>query len=199
MTFVCIFAMECLGAAMAIRYFNSDDLFVSWCSPILQPFANAIVDGDCNIYAVDDEPFKGVGCIELPGLMQKGWLRATAIGMPFLMVTQLVDLGILLFVTSSYRSANKVKMRRPWSTMILGQLLIVFVCIYGCIHAYNLPGSITKDITIITQDGNNLTVCSATLAAAGLRGSIIAWTDGVFSGLGSLYYGPVDQLPLRSI
>jgi hypothetical protein len=192
-TFAVILTLEVLGAIMAISHFNEPGLTASWCSPILQPFAKAVIDADCNDYPVTIRSFTGVGCIELPASMQQGWLRVTAILTPCLILTQLVDFCTLLYVTSRYKRANPPSRnwQRPWLTMLLGQFLIAFVPIYGCIHAYNLPGPITEMVNVVTQNPD-LSVCIAEFSAAGLRGSIISWTDGVFEGLGSLYYGPVD-------
>ena len=160
---------------------------VSWCSPIFQPFSVAVLDGNCNVYPVQQTHNKGVGCILIKGTLQMQWLKATAVGSGISIGLELIDV-IILATTKSSKRHRGVKMRRPWCTMIAGLVALGLFLVFGVVYSSTLPAGITQTVWLIVDTGEP-SIWSAHLTTAGLRGALIGWNDGVFSGWHQTYFG----------
>lgn len=188
--FVVIFILQCLRlhAAIVARKGGKSPL-VSWCSPTFQPFGVAIVDGDCHVYQINQSLSRGIGCIQIPGVWQRQWLTGTVVGTGLSLALEIIDLIILSLVRGDQRWRG-MKMKRPWTTMICGVVILAITLFYGIQYASMLPPGITERVNIAVNV-NGTKAFNAQLASAGLRGTIIGWNDGLFESWKGVYTGSV--------
>ncbi|MCJ1384443.1 hypothetical protein MMC17_007559 [Xylographa soralifera] len=179
--------LQILGVDRAVRGVQGSTPLVSWCCPIFQPFGIAVLDGNCDIYPIDQNFVKGVGCIVIPGVRQMSWLKATAAGTALGLILEVVDICLLSFVHTKARWRG-MKMRRPWCTMFGGLTVLGMILVYGIIYASTLPPGISEKIWVV-QNADEPTLWAGELTAAGLRGAMIGWNDGIFSSWRTAYYG----------
>lgn len=184
---ITVFTLQLLGLHHAILAAAQPSPSVSWCSPIFQPFGLAVLDGDCNVWPIQQTFAKGVGCILIPGHQQMAWLKATVAGTGLSLALEFVDIAILATVHSGTRWRG-VKMRRPWCTMFGGLAVLGLILVFGVVYSTILPPGISEKVWIVT-DAGAVTVYQGELGTAGLRGAMIGWNDGVFQGWGSTYFG----------
>jgi hypothetical protein len=61
-------------------------------------------------------------------------------------------------------------------------------------HSMYLPDGLSQSILIFRHDpsSDSFGVCVGQVHAAGLRGAILGWTDGLLDLLKRLYYGPLS-------
>jgi hypothetical protein len=186
--FVVVIVLQILGlrAAVAARKGGKSPL-VSWCSPTFQPFGVATVDGDCHVYKINQSISRGIGCIQIPGVWQRQWLTGTIVGTVMSLTFEFVDLFILYQVdgTKKWRS---VKMKRPWTTMICGLVILATTLFYGLQYASMLPPGVTERVTVAVNV-NGTKAFDAHLTSSGLRGTIIGWNDGLFESWKVAYSG----------
>lgn len=184
---ITVFVLQIFGLSHAVRAAKATAPSVSWCSPIFQPFGIAVLDGNCNVWPIQQTFSKGVGCILIPGLQQKSWLEATVAGSSIAIVLELLDIIILASVHSGTRWRG-VKMRRPWLTMFSGLAVLGLTLVFGVVYASILPPGISQKVWVVTYAGT-MTIYEGQLGTAGLRGAMIAWNDGVFQAWGTTYFG----------
>ncbi|KAI9797956.1 MAG: hypothetical protein M1833_005012 [Piccolia ochrophora] len=186
--FVVVIVLQILGlhAAVVARKAGKSPL-VSWCSPTFQPFGVATLDGDCHVYNIDQSISRGIGCIKIPGVWQRQWLTGTVVGTAMSLVFQFIDL-IILYLVGGTRKWRGVKMKRPWTTMISGLVILCITLFYGLQYASMLPPGITERVTIAVEV-NGTKAFNAKLTSAGLRGTIIGWNDGLFESWHGSYTG----------
>lgn len=186
--FVVVIILQILGlhAAIVARKAEKSPL-VSWCSPTFQPFGVATIDGDCHVYKINQSITRGIGCIQIPGVWQRQWLTGTIVGTAMSLAFEFVDLFILYKVdgTKKWRS---VKMKRPWTTMICGLVILAITLFYGLQYASMLPPGVTERVTVAVNV-NGIKAFNAHLTSSGLRGAIIGWNDGVFESWKGTYTG----------
>lgn len=188
MLLIAVVVVQILGLAHAVSASRASiEPMVSWCSPILQPFGIAVLDGNCDLDSVEQSSTKGIGCIHLPGARQKAWLKATMAGISLGLIFEAIDIGILAVVHGSARWRG-VKMRRPWFTIFGGLAALGVILICGIMHAYSLPLGITARVWVVTKAGGPA-IYTGTLQPSGIRGAIIGWNDGVFQSWRELYVG----------
>lgn len=185
---VTIFVLQILGIIRAVAGAQGPAPLVSSCSPIFQPYGIAVLDGNCNIYSIEQNFLKGVGCIYMPGTRQMSWLKATVAGTSLALIFQTVDICLLTMVHSKARWRG-TKMRRPWCSMFSGLAILGLLLIYGIQYATTLPPGISERIGVV-QSAEIPSVATANLVPAGLRGALLAWNDGIFNSWGVQYYGP---------
>lgn len=188
--FIAVLVLQLLGLVKAARAVgaSSEPPLVPWCSPLFQPLGKAVVDGSCNVYEISQSTRKGLGCILLPGHWQQQWLKGTIAGIVIELFTELIDLLILTLVNGKRKIFQEVKMKRPWATIFSGLVVLIVTLIYGINYSLDLPPGITSRVTVLT-DFQGPASYIGELTSAGLRGTIIGWTDGVFEGWKSTYYG----------
>lgn len=196
--FCLVVSLLCLGGLVALQIIGMIQAFlaystrrheqfqVPWCSPAFQ-LGTKIFDRNCNVYPIDNRVGLGIGCIELPGKMGS-WLLTTGMIVAFELLGQLVDLAILTWAHAE-STFQGVKMKRPWVTMILGLGIWGVLIGAGIVQTQKQPIITGPQLGIVTTSGN----CTCAVYPGGLRSSIIAWSDGVFNGWGSLYAGSVPS------
>ena len=185
--FITVIILQILGIAKARAALKGGIPDVQWCSPIFQPFGIAVLDGNCNVFPVEQTFNKGLGCIKIPGAQQMQWLRATSIGTGLSIGLEFIDVIILALVHGSARHRG-VKMRRPWCTMIAGLVALGLFLVFGVVYSSTLPAGISQKVWLIIDTGEP-SIWSASLSTTGLRGALIGWNDGVFSGWRRTYFG----------
>lgn len=55
-----VFMLQVFGLSYAVGAAKHTAPSVSWCSPIFQPFGVAVLDGDCNVWSIEQTFTKGV-------------------------------------------------------------------------------------------------------------------------------------------
>ena len=141
--FLVVFGLQIPGfqATSKLAHANKVPL-VQWCSPLLQPFGVALIDGDCHIYTVvRHQRSVGVGCVLIPGTQQKAWIMLTLVVCSMALVVEAVDLLMLILVDTKSKW-NGVKMKRPWCTMFGG--LVVLGIVLGYVYANSTAGDLGK-------------------------------------------------------
>lgn len=79
-------------------------------------------------------------------------------------------------------------MRRPWATMFCGIAVLGLIFVFGVVYSETLPPGIAERVWVV-DDAGILGINEGLLGVAGLRGAIIGWNDGLFSGWGKRYFG----------
>ncbi|KAF7539912.1 hypothetical protein G7054_g1772 [Neopestalotiopsis clavispora] len=184
-------SLQIIGLVSAIIGLRvRDTLESTWCSPMFESFAINLLDGNCHLHSVSSSASRGIGCIKLSGATQAGWLVGTVGVLATSLALELVDLIVLTLVASKQRWRG-VKMRRPWCTMFCGVTILVFYVIYGLLEASRLPSGMPEVVWVFRKEPSLgiETVCRGTVTPAGVRGSIMGWTDGFLSNWGSTYFG----------
>ena len=182
--FFCLVSLQIVALSFAFIQKGPPGPFVeSWCSPAFQ-LGTMVYDYTCKNYTVTPTS-NSTGCIKIPGAQQQ-WLTATKAIVIIELLIELIDLVILVGASNKMKIRDVVKMKRPWCTMFFG--VGVWAALIG------LAIFQTKEYPLNGHEmamGNGLSVnCKSTIYAGGLRGTIIAWSDSVFSSWGGTYYGP---------
>jgi hypothetical protein len=80
--------------------------------------------------------------------------------------------------------------KAPVVTMVFGGFVMLVLVIIGWIQMTNLPTGLNSGVLGIVGsdfiDGTNNTrnaSCLVTTYAGGVRGTLLAWTDGIFTGI----------------
>jgi hypothetical protein len=101
-------------------------------------------------------------------------------------VIEVIDAMILLNVNAERKVWKDIEKKRPWCTMVFGIGVLVAIIGLGVHQSVQFPLPGNQVAIIGVSEGT----CTSTLYYGGLRGSIIAWCDGIFGRFISLYYGP---------
>ena len=188
LSFIAVLVLQVLGLVKAIQAIHSEPPLVEWCSPLFQPFGIVALDGDDHAYSIIQDSNKGIGCIAIAGVWQRGWLKGTAALLIVELVFEFVDTMILINVSSSQRWRG-VKMRRPWCSIFLGMMVLFVTLVCGLFFASELPPEITKSVTVVMESRGLVGSYDILLTNAGLRGAILGWSDGLFKSWQSTYFG----------
>lgn len=188
LSFIAVVALQVLGLVKAAQAIRPDPPLVEWCSPLLQPFGITALDGDGHAYTIIQDSNKGIGCIEIPGVWQRSWVKGTVAVTALELVFELFDTIILMTVGSSTRW-REVKMKRPWFTIFLGMIVLLVTLICGIFFAGELPPEITKNVTVIMESNGIVGNYEIVLTNSGLRGAVIGWSDGLFESWRTTYFG----------
>jgi len=75
--------------------------------------------------------------------------------------------------------------------MFFGIIILVVIIMMGYFDTSTLPVGMTKDIFVYGNDpgSGSVYVCHGTVTPGGLRGAIIAWTDGILQSWKTVYSG----------
>lgn len=79
-------------------------------------------------------------------------------------------------------------MKRPWTTMVSGLVVLGVTLFFGLQYASMLPPGITGRVTVAV-DVDGMKAFDARLTSAGLRGTILGWNDGLFESWRESYTG----------
>jgi hypothetical protein len=188
-----LLTLQTYGLAAAVHGKNSkEDIRVKWCSPAFRDFAIAVKTGNCATYPVIDADSSGIGCIKIPATQQRNWLVGTIIALVLAIVCQIVDTVLLL--SAGGKSCRGVTLQRPWLTMFGGGIILIVLISISASNSIRLPEGITETVWIYRKDPSTAAgrVCQGTLKYPGLRGSLIGYEDGIFSGWSATYFGGVN-------
>lgn len=188
LSFIAVLVLQVLGLVKAIQAIQREPPLVEWCSPLFQPFGIVALDGDGHAYSIIQDSNKGIGCIAIAGVWQRGWLKGTVALLIVELVFEFLDTMILINVSSSQRWRG-VKMRRPWCSIFLGMMVLLVTLICGLFFASQLPPEITKSVTVVMESRGFIGSYEILLTNAGLRGAILGWSDGLFKSWRSTYFG----------
>lgn len=188
LSFIAVVILQLLGLVKAAQAIQPGPPLAQWCSPLFQPFGITALDGDGHAYAIIQSSNKGIGCIGIPGVWQRQWLKGTVAVLILELVFQLLDTVVLTLVSSSAKWRG-VKMRRPWFSIFLGMLVLLVMLICGIFFASELPPEITKSVKVITESEGKVGSYDIVLINAGLRGAILGWSDGLFENWRTTYFG----------
>lgn len=185
--FLLLITLQLVGLTYANKGYDISlhkSLNESWCSPAFQVSQAVYDSSSCQMFNIT-QTLVGTGCIDIPG-DQQAWLDGVRVVLIFEIVFQLLDLSIMIAVKSSSH-CREIKLKRPWCTMGFG--IVVWVALIG-IGYYRASVYYPLDSRILViEGGTTVENCTVVLNPAGLRGSIIAWSDGVMSGWNSVYFG----------
>ena len=186
--FVLVIALQVIGLVFAILANRKSELpEVNWCSTLFQPLGIVVVDRDCNVYDVRQNSNKGIGCIKLPGIYQQNWLKATIAVLIIEIILEIVDF-VILYCVDINTKWRKAKMKRPWTTLFSGLIVLIGILICGIMYSSTLPPKITDKVMVLA-DIRGPASYNVVLTSAGLRGSIIGWNDGLFESWKATYFG----------
>jgi hypothetical protein len=79
--------------------------------------------------------------------------------------------------------------------MFAGIIILIIIATFGVFNSMQLPGDISQSVIVYRDDksSDSLAACRGIIYAAGLRGAILGWTDGVFDVWNTTYYGPAGS------
>jgi hypothetical protein len=157
-------------------------LQTSWCSPAFQ-LGNGTFDAECTLFPITQFETLGVACVSVPG-NQGTWLGWTAIGVLALLILEFVEMTIL-FTPWFRRLRVGHGYRAPIATTLAGIVVWVAFIVVGFYQMKVLPPGLSESRLGITGEMEG-GMCAFDAFPAELRGSIIAWSDGIFGGW-SLY------------
>ncbi|KAF9877874.1 hypothetical protein CkaCkLH20_04450 [Colletotrichum karsti] len=190
MLLITLLVLQLIGLALAAKGRNVENLKARWCSPMFQSAESTLVSCDTAPLLVDKSASQGIGCISLPADEQYHWLRATVAVLSLSLVFELFDGAILVMVGNNTRWW-RARMKRPWFTMFTGNAVLLCILIVGVVSSSQLPSSVNRVVWVFKyeQSLHSAVVCRGTLISAGVRGSIIGWTDGFLQSWGKTYGG----------
>jgi hypothetical protein len=75
--------------------------------------------------------------------------------------------------------------------MFFGIIILIVIITFGIFNSSSLPAGMTKDVWVFSDNigGGEVSVCRGGVHPAGLRGSILGWTDGMLQGWKTVYLG----------
>jgi hypothetical protein len=187
---IALTVLQLIGLQNAVEGRRQPKVHASWCSPIFQAFAITVVDGNCNVHQLTPSASKGIGCILIPGDYQNAWLTVTVALLSVSLIFQCID--ILLLVASEGRDRCRgAKLQRPWFSMFTGILILFILLLFGVFTASTMPPHTTEGVTVFRVEPSlgGMTACRGKLTPAGVRGSILGWTDGFLHCFNATYYG----------
>lgn len=186
--FVFLIILQLVGliyTAIGVHVASEPGIQESWCSPAFLD-RNYVSDLSCHNYTITPEPGNGIGCIQVAGT-QSGFLNATLTVLVIELVLEILDGALLLMAKTDAKLLKSVKLKRPWFTMFFG--IGVWLALIGIGVAREENGALPLNGNHVVLSGGAEATCQTVLYSAGLRGAIIAWSDGAFSSFGSVYEG----------
>lgn len=155
-----ILALQILSVIYAQKGILSPPITVEWYSP-LSLHEVAVQTGQHTVFLIRYDAKKGIGCIQLPAMLQSRFLYAIFIFVIISPVLELLDLAILLGVNSKYRILGGAKLKRPWLTMTAGIAALIVVGVFSIMLATSLPVDVTRNVLLAAsmgEEGFTLTV-----------------------------------------
>jgi hypothetical protein len=172
------------GLAFSIIRFgarNGLQLQKTWCSPAFQ-LGNQTFNSECNYLPITQYESLGIACVSLPG-NQATWLGWTAVGLLILLIVELLE-STILFLPQFKKFREHRHYRAPIVTTLAGIVVWVAFIVVGFIQMRELPSGLNENRLGIVSGMEG--TCAFDAFPGGLRGNIIAWSDGLFGGW-SLY------------
>jgi hypothetical protein len=161
---------------------NQLQLQTTWCSPAFQ-LGNETFNAECTYLPIIQYETLGVACVSVPG-GQGTWLGWTAIGVFILLILELVEM-VILFFPCCRQFRVKHHYRAPIATTLAGIVVWVAFIVVGFYQMKLLSPGLSEGRIGIVGDMEG-SMCAFDAFPGELRGTIIAWSDGIFGGW-SLY------------
>jgi hypothetical protein len=185
-TLLLVASMVLQGAGLVfaiIRFLarHQSPLQTTWCSPAFQ-LGNQTFNADCTYFPITQYESLGIACVDVPG-NQATWLGWTAIGLFILLILELSEV-MVLFLPQFKTFRVRRSYRAPILTTLAGVVVWVTFIMIGFIEMKTLPPGLSE--TRLGIVGGLEGTCGFDASPGGLRGTIIAWSDGLFKGW-SLY------------
>jgi uncharacterized Tic20 family protein len=189
-----LLVLQCVGLVAAFRLRGEKNLVQSWCSPAFQ-LGYEIFDATCATTAINEEQNLGIACVNVnagPTGGQSTWLWVTGLVLLVEIGVQIFE-GIVLFTPRRFSQSvadfrDKHRYKAPVITMFFGVFVMLVLVVIGWIQMTSLPAGLDSGLLGITGTdllggaGKN-TSCAVATYSGGLRGVLLAWTDGVFTGI----------------
>jgi hypothetical protein len=180
--FIFLVALQLTGVIFAgigyHSYRGNHTLVASWCSPAFVDGSTAYLldlNGTCQGHNISQITDRGTGCVNLLG-DQPRWLKWTAIVLAVEIGFEIFD-GVLMGFDCGWWN-------RPWATMLIG--ITVWSALIGvAAHRIKYLPMEGHTVVIVGEEPS----CVTELYQSGLRGAVIAWTDGVFAEWNNTYFG----------
>ena len=184
--------LQLIGLAAAARGLGVKDMTAQWCSPMFQ--AALAVLSNCELFPVVLSASQGIGCMALPADDQYRWLKATVGILTVSLVFEAADATTLVLVSAtSFWRGTGIAIKRPWFSMLAGNVILVAMLITGVFAASQLHKQVARLVWVFKYEPSvqAASVCLGTLKSHGVRGAIIGWTDGFLRSWGDTYEGSV--------
>lgn len=181
---ISLIALQCTGLYFSITQFlqrNKLQLQTTWCSPAFQ-LGNETFNSECTYFPITQYESLGIACVRVTG-DQPTWLGWTALGVFIFLIVEVVECYIL-FVPGRRKFRIHYHYRAPFVTTLGGIIVWVAFIMVGWSQMKHLPMGLSESRLGIMSEMEG--TCGFNAFPGGLRGTIIAWSDGVFQG-GSLY------------
>ena len=183
--------LQIVGAAHAISGFRQKDLAFEqiWCSPVFQ-LANETFNSECTYFPIIQREDLGVGCVDVTG-NQLSWLKAAGFGVTTQLIIELLE-SVVLFTPKRFLFSAIAKFQQhnhykaPIVTMFIGVGVWGYLFRVGLDQITELP--VDLDSGWLGMNGTEIATCRIFMHSGGLRGTLIAWSDGIF-GKSSWYTG----------
>lgn len=187
--FLALISLQITGLVFSAKgNAENESLAMSFASPGLQ-LGSILFDSNCNAYNLTKDEGQGVRKFLVPGGTQHGWLHANVIVLSIELVLEAVD-AVIMFSIFMDRG-RRLQRRRPWFTMVSGIAAWAVIIGFGVYFSQKIP--FEENRVALAGDDLNST-CQVLLYPAGLRGTMIAWADGLFYGYNAtVYYGPIGN------
>jgi hypothetical protein len=186
-----LIGLQVAGAVEALAR-KHGSLTETWCSPaLLIGNVTFTPPPQCLNFAINARSAMGMSCIEAPG-NQQTYLSLTG-GIVLLQV--LLEFGDCWLIFSRPRPAYKHKSHgfrekytAPWISIAVALIVSAGMVGYSVMQTTAMPSGVPQGaIGIVSQMEG---ICQTSLTPGGLRGTIIAWCDGVFGAFGKAYSNP---------
>lgn len=192
--FLCVIILSLLLVALiflqgAGLFFSISQFFrrkqlqlqTTWCSPAFQ-LGNETFSSDCTIFPITQYETLGIACVSVVG-DQATWLGWTAVGLLIFLILEVVEFSILFFPCCR-KFRGKCHYRAPFATTLAGIIVWFAFIMVGWNQMKHLPVGLSESRLGIVSGMEG--TCAFNAFPGGLRGTIIAWSDGIFGGW-SLY------------
>lgn len=181
---ITLVALQVSGLFFSISGFlqrNQLQLQTSWCSPAFQ-LGNTTVDSECTSLPITQFEGLGVACVKVPG-NQPTWLGWTSFGLVTFLILEMAEF-IVLFLPRLRNFRRRSHYRAPFVSTLAGIIVwFAFIMVAWGQMKYLPRGLNENRLGIVSaMEGT----CGFEVNPGGLRGTIIAWSDGMFQGW-SLY------------
>jgi hypothetical protein len=186
--------LQIVGLAYSLfRLLTTSEFAQSWCSPAFQ-IGNETYNTECTTYNITQQTDLGIACVNSPSGPagnQKSWLGWTAATLALQLLFELGD-GLILLVpimllprSSRQRFINlRQSYTRPILTMISGLFMLFAMVVFGWLQMSGRPKDLSGDfLGIRSIVGSNISDCRVDTYAGGVRGTLLAWSDGIFHGI----------------
>ena len=180
--------LQLIGLRYAATGRHVPDIKARYCSPLFQ--SSLAVLTSCEVLPVNLMGSHTIGCIDLPGTEQKRWLTATVAILSISLVLEAFDAAVLILLGTGTLWRGR-ELSRPWASMIGGNIALAALLVVSVYYSQMVPPGTDGDVWVFRYEASvqAATVCRSGLEPGGVRGQVIAWTDGFLNSWGRAYYG----------